>query len=173
MPMSTFKAARIDFRYLVKPPIAVNSFIESFAMTMGYVKVSFKVRPIHGFTTFHVIDAPVSYHLLIGRTWLHEYNIISSTQHQCMKGYLNGSDILIHATKNPFNCNELHFAEAAFFYEHENEADMTLVESRAKRLPTGEEIKTQEFKKRKKRGCREGAKKRKKAYSSMKMQSTT
>ena len=87
MPMSTFKVAKIDNRKLVRQPIAINGFTNCSTGTIGYVNVDFKVGPIHGSTKFHVIDAPASYHLLIGRKWLHDHNLIPSTLHQCIKGH--------------------------------------------------------------------------------------
>ena len=81
MPMSTFKAAKIDVRRLVKQPISINGFTDRPTDTIGYVNVDFKVGPIHSSTKFHVIEAPVSYHLLVGRKWLHDHNLIPSILH--------------------------------------------------------------------------------------------
>ena len=60
MPMSTFKAAKIDDRRLVKQPISINGFTDRPTDTIGYVNMDLKVGPIHNFTKFHVIEAPVS-----------------------------------------------------------------------------------------------------------------
>ena len=93
MPMSTFKAAKIDMRHLVKQPIAVNGFNDSSSNTIGYVNVNLKIGPIQGSTTFHVIDALVSYHLLIGRKWLYTHHLIPFTWHHCIKGHWKGKDV--------------------------------------------------------------------------------
>ena len=74
--------------------------------------------------------------------------------------------------KNPFSYDELYFPEAAFFYKHRNEGETFMVRSPRTLLPIQEEIWTQEFKKKRKRGYRGGAKKHKRAYGIMKMQHT-
>ena len=47
--------------------------------------------------TQYVLLAEVSYHVLLGRPWLHKHHFIPSTYHQCIKGRLNGRPMRIRA----------------------------------------------------------------------------
>ena len=68
-------------------------------------------------TRFHVINAEVSYHVLLGRSWLHKHHLIPSTYHQCIKGRLNGRLVRIPANRNLFSQGEVNFAETMFYDE--------------------------------------------------------
>ena len=70
-------------------------------------------------TRFHIINAKVSYHVLLGRPWLQKDHLIPSTYHQCIKGRLNGRPMRIPANRNPFSQGEVNFAETMFYNELE------------------------------------------------------
>ena len=70
-------------------------------------------------TKFHVINAKVSYHVLLGRPWLHKHRLIPSTYHQCIKVRLNRRPVRIPANRNPFSQGEVNFAEIMFYDELE------------------------------------------------------
>ena len=70
-------------------------------------------------TRFHVINAEVSYHLLLGCSWLHKHQLIPSTYHQCIKGRLNERPVRIPANHNPFSQGEVNFTETMFYNELE------------------------------------------------------
>ncbi|KAL0461133.1 UNVERIFIED_CONTAM: hypothetical protein Slati_0000900 [Sesamum latifolium] len=52
-------------------------------------------------TLFHIIDARTSYNLLLGRPWLHENGVVSSTLHQCFKYIKNGKIVKVDAEMKP------------------------------------------------------------------------
>ena len=87
--------------------------------TEGYVQLALRVGPIVALTRFHVINAKISYHVLLGRPWLHKHRLIPSTYHQCIKGRLNGRPVRIPTNCNPFSQGEVNFAETMFYYELE------------------------------------------------------
>ena len=70
-------------------------------------------------TRFHVINSELSYHVLLGRPWLHKHRLIPSTYHQCVKGRLNGRPVRIPANHNPFSQREVNFVETMFYDELE------------------------------------------------------
>ena len=70
-------------------------------------------------TRFHVINLEVSYHVLLGRLWLHKHRLIPSMYHQCVKGRLNGGPIRIPANHNPFSQGKVKFVETMFYNELE------------------------------------------------------
>jgi len=65
---------------------------------------------------FHVINARTSYKLLLGRSWLHEHGIVTSTLHQCLK-YYRGGERKINDSVKPLTRVEPHFAGARFLEE--------------------------------------------------------
>ena len=60
---------------------------------------------------FHVINAEVSYHVLLGRPWLHKHRLIPYMYHQCIKGRLNGRPVRIPTNRK----GEVNFAETMFY----------------------------------------------------------
>ena len=76
-----------------------------------------KVGLIASLTSFHVVKTEVSYHILLGRPWLHKYRLVPSTYYQCMKGRLNGKMIWIVANPSPFEQAEAHLVETIFYEE--------------------------------------------------------
>ncbi|KAH0735286.1 hypothetical protein KY285_010993 [Solanum tuberosum] len=63
----------------------------------------------------HVIDAKTSYNILLGRPWVHENRIVSSSYYQCLK-YLEGKiERKIVADDNPFTEVETYFTDAKFY----------------------------------------------------------
>ena len=85
------------------------------------MQLALRVGPIVALTRFHVINAKVSYHVLLGRSWLHKHRLIPSTYHQCIKGRLNGRLVRIPANRNPFNQGEVNFVETMFYDELEQD----------------------------------------------------
>ena len=81
--------------------------------------MALRVRPIVALTRFHVINTEVSYHVLLGRLWLHKHHLIPSTYHQCIKGRLNERPVRSPTNRNPFNQGEVNFAEIMFYDELE------------------------------------------------------
>ena len=70
-------------------------------------------------TKFHVINAEVSYHVLLGHPWLHKHRLIPSTSHQCIKGRLNRRPVRFPVNRNPFSQGGVNFAETMFYDELE------------------------------------------------------
>lgn len=66
---------------------------------------------------FHVIDAKISFELLLGRVWLHEIGVVPSTWHQCFKYSRGGEVKYVVAESKPFLEEESHFADAKFYME--------------------------------------------------------
>ena len=65
--------------------------------TAGHIQLWLKVGPIASLARFHVVRTEVSYHVLLGRPWLHKHRLVPSTYHQCVKRRLNGRMIRIAA----------------------------------------------------------------------------
>ena len=83
------------------------------------MQLALRVGPILALTRFHVINAKVSYHVLLGCPWLHKHRLITSTFHQCIKGRLNGRPVRLLANRNPFSQGEAKFTKTMFYGELE------------------------------------------------------
>ena len=83
--------------------------------TAGHIQLWLKVGPIASLARFHVIRTEVSYHVLLGRPWLHKHRLVPSTYHQCVKGRLNGKMIRVAANPSPFEQTEAHLVETMFY----------------------------------------------------------
>ena len=82
----------------------------------------------------------VPYHVLLGRPWLHNHQLISSTYHQCVKGGLNGKPIFIAANPTPFDQSESHFVEASLYDEITLAGEAPLSKPVGNPLPRWEDI---------------------------------
>jgi len=85
--------------------------------TTGHIQLWLKVGPIASLAHFHVVKIEVSYHILLGRLWLHKYRLVLSTYHQCVKGRLNSRMIQIAANLSPFEQAEADLVETMFYDE--------------------------------------------------------
>ena len=63
----------------------------------------------------HVIDAKTSYNILLGRPWVHENRIVSSSYYQCLKYLEGGIERKIVAYDDPFTEVETNFVDAKFY----------------------------------------------------------
>ena len=85
---------------------------------MGMVRVQMTIGELKSSTIFHVIDTRSSYNLLLGRPWIHENVVVSSTLHQCLKYYQEGVKVIQDDTK-PFTEAESHFKDAKFYMDED------------------------------------------------------
>ena len=76
-----------------------------------------RVRPIRAPTLMHVMKGSTSYHIILGRPWLKAYKAMASTYRQCVKDVWRNKQVVIEATRMPFDRVELHFAEVALYQE--------------------------------------------------------
>ena len=116
IPLSTLIATGISRRKIQGLPMEITGFWGGCKHTIGHIQLVLKVGPLVGLTRFHVLDSSMSYHVLLGRPWLHKHKLISSTYHQCVKGRLNGKPIRIPANATPFDQLEAHYLKTAFLW---------------------------------------------------------
>ena len=109
--------------------------------TIGHIQLVLKVGPLMGLTRFHVLNSFVSYHVLLGRPWLHKHKLISSTYHQCVKGRLNGKLIRIPTNPTPFDQSEARYLEAAFYDQLTISGEEAITKPLGTPLPSLDDIK--------------------------------
>ena len=79
--LSTLEAVGLTGRRILGAPMEIIGFGGSAESTKGYVQLALRVGPIVALTRFHVINLEVSYHVLLGHTWLHKHRLIPSIYH--------------------------------------------------------------------------------------------
>ena len=79
--LSTLQAAGILERKIQGCPMEVTGFGGSGEYTAGHIQLWLKVGPIASLALFHVVKNEVSYHVLLGRSWLHKHRLVPSIYH--------------------------------------------------------------------------------------------
>ena len=79
--LSTLEAVGLTGKKILGAPMKITGFGGSVESIEGYVQLALRVGPIVALTRFHVINFEVSYHVLLGRPWFHNYCLIPSTYH--------------------------------------------------------------------------------------------
>ena len=115
IPLSTLQAAGISERKIQGCLMEVTGFGGRGEYTAGHIQLWLKVGPIASLARFHVIRTEVSYHVLLGRPWLHKHRLVLSTYHQCMKERLNSRMICIATNPSPFEQAKAHLVETMFY----------------------------------------------------------
>ena len=102
IPLSTLQAIEIPKSKIQGCQMKVMGFGGRGEYTTGHIQLWLKVGPIASLAHFHVVKIEVSYHILLGRPWLHKHCLIPSAYHQYVKGRLNGRMIWIAANPSLF-----------------------------------------------------------------------
>ena len=121
-------------------PIEVTGFDGRGEYTVGHIQLWLKVGPIASLARFHVVKIEVSYHVLLGRPWLHKHQLVPSTYHQCVKGRLNGRMIRIAVNPSPFEQAEAHLVETMFYDLWAPSGESSVSKPRGTFVPKWEDI---------------------------------
>ena len=81
IPLSTLQATGISERKIQRFLMEVTGFGGRGEYTAGHIWLWLKVSPIASLAQFHVVKTKVSYHVLLGRPWLHKHRLVPSTYH--------------------------------------------------------------------------------------------
>ncbi|XP_012838511.1 PREDICTED: uncharacterized protein LOC105959033 [Erythranthe guttata] len=117
LPKSTMRQLGIATEDLSRSRLTIQGFNQEGQRAIGMVRLDLTIEELAASTLFHVIDARTSYHLLLGRPWLHENGIVPSTLHQCFKYLRNGEMMKVDANAKPFTEAGSHFADAKLYLE--------------------------------------------------------
>lgn len=109
------------------PPIEIKHFttkVWDFSgerqRTIRTLNLEITIEPIKAIELFHVTEADITCHIILGQSWLQKHGIVSSTDQQCIKFLHDGKEWRVAATKNPFTRAEKDLFPEAAFYEQEN-----------------------------------------------------
>lgn len=86
--------------------ITIKAYDDEERTSKGLVSLPIKVGPVERDVLFQVLDIPLSYNILLGRSWIHEMKVVLSTYHQCLKFPYNGAEVSIPTDTNVI-CNAL------------------------------------------------------------------
>ena len=140
IPLSTLQAAGISKRKIQGCPMEVTGFGGRGKYTAGHIQLWLKVGPIASLARFHVVRTEISYHVLLGRPWLHKHRLVPSTYHQCVKGRLNGGMIRIATNPSPFEQAETHPVETMFYDQWAPSGESSVSKPRGTFVPKWEDI---------------------------------
>jgi len=79
--LSTLQMAGISERKIQGCPMEVTGFDGRGEYTAGHIQLWLKVGPIASLARLHVVRTEVSYHVLLGRPWLHKHRLVPFTYH--------------------------------------------------------------------------------------------
>ena len=140
IPLSTLKAAGISERKIQGCLMEVIGFGRRGKYTAGHIQLWLKVGPIASLAHFHVVKIGLSYHVLLGRPWLHKHRLVPSIYHQCVKGRLNGRMIRIATNPSPFEQAEAHLVETMFYNQWAPSGESSVSKPRGTFVPKWEDI---------------------------------
>ncbi|KAJ1379934.1 Retrotransposon gag domain [Sesbania bispinosa] len=117
LPSYLFRMLNIPRHRLRTSYITLSMFHGEPMEAQGCVNVVLEVGPIRTVNTFQIVEGDPSYHLLLGRPWIHLHQCIPSTLHQCVKSNFRGREIEIQGVRVSFEATESHLIDAALFDE--------------------------------------------------------
>ena len=83
--LRTLRMLELDVVHLSTEKITIQGFNQNSQRALGSITLPMQVESLIADIKFHVLNADTSYKALLGRPWIHEKRIVTSTLHQCMK----------------------------------------------------------------------------------------
>ena len=85
LPLKTMRELGIPMDELFPSHLRIQGFNQEGKNAIGKIRLAMHMEDMKFNAFFHVIDAKTTYNMLLGRPWIHENGIISSTLYQCFK----------------------------------------------------------------------------------------
>ena len=115
LPLNTMKELGVPLDELSQSRLMIQGFNRDGQRALGKVRLELVIDGMESNALFHVIDAKTTYNMLLGRPWIHQNGVVSSTLHQCFKYCKNGEVKTVVADAKPFTVAEAHYADAKFY----------------------------------------------------------
>lgn len=115
LPLKTLRDVGLHPRQLSPSSLTIQGFNQAGEKVRGSITLKVEIGELNSEALFHVIDSDTSYNVLLGRPWLHEYEVIPSTLHQCFKFCKEGKVKSVNADPNPFYGEQVNYADAKFY----------------------------------------------------------
>ncbi|KAA0057697.1 uncharacterized protein E5676_scaffold970G00370 [Cucumis melo var. makuwa] len=134
LPKSTMNQLCISVEELSNSKLVIQGFNQEAQRAISTVRLEIVIGDLQASTIFyvidstifHVIDSRTTYKMLLGRPWIHENGIVTSTLHQCFKFYKQGIR-KVDADSRPFTKAESHF-NAKFYTKSEDVSEVISTE---------------------------------------------
>ncbi|KAA0061209.1 uncharacterized protein E5676_scaffold157G00320 [Cucumis melo var. makuwa] len=127
LPKSTMNQLGILVEELSNNKLVIQGFNQGAQWAIGTVRLEIVLGDLQASTIFHVIDSRTTYKMLLGRPWIHENGMVTSTLHQCFKFYKQGIR-KVDVDSKPFTKVESHFADAKFYTKNEDVSEFISTE---------------------------------------------
>jgi hypothetical protein len=111
LPLNTLERIGFTPSQLKSTSLTIHGFNSGGQGSLGSILLDIDIQGFLTQVNCHVIDAPTSYNLLLGRPWLHRYKVVPSTAHQCFKYCKDGIQRRVAADMKPFAVTETYFAQ--------------------------------------------------------------
>ena len=95
--------------------LMIQRFNRDGQRALGKFRLELVIDDMESNALFHVIDAKITYNMLLGRPWIHQNGAVSSTLYQCFKYYRNGEVETVVADAKPFTMAKAYYADAKFY----------------------------------------------------------
>nr|XP_011465143.1 PREDICTED: uncharacterized protein LOC101299390 [Fragaria vesca subsp. vesca] len=115
LPLKTLRMMGMSPKQLSPSLLTIQGYNQSGQRAMGTIALQMEIGELYSDALFHVIDAPTSFNVLLGRPWLHTYGIVPSTLHQCFKFRADGVVKKVLADVDPFKGEEVNYSDAKFY----------------------------------------------------------
>ncbi|XP_020082008.1 uncharacterized protein LOC109705667 [Ananas comosus] len=125
LTLRTLKSLALNVDHLSSEKIVIQGFNQHSQKALGSIILPIKFGALRTEAKFYVINADTSYKALMGRPWLHEYNVVPSTLHQCMKYIKDGEEFRVDGDIRPFGVHEVRYEDARYFAESEKDIKLS------------------------------------------------
>ncbi|XXG73111.1 hypothetical protein AAC387_Pa07g2080 [Persea americana] len=96
---------------------------------IGKIRIKFQLGSLVSEATLHVVKTRACSNILLGRRWLHDYVIVPSSLHQCLKYIDDGGKVYrVFTDEKPFKGNKVYFTDSAMYEEKKPGVKMSMVE---------------------------------------------
>jgi hypothetical protein len=113
LPVRSLTRAEFILDNLEPTEVVISGFNNQGTSALGSITVKIQMSTFSFKARFFVIEADTSYSALLGRPWIHKYQVVPSMLHQCLKFLDNkGMRHWIAANESPYTVHESHHADA-------------------------------------------------------------
>ncbi|XP_028549412.1 uncharacterized protein LOC114579342 [Dendrobium catenatum] len=134
--LKALRSLYLDVEHLGPDKMMVHCFNEKGQKTLGSFMLPLVFGELHMVAKFNVIDVDISFKALLGHPWLHEYGIVPSTLHQCMKYLEEGEEFRISGDIQPFTVHEATVYEDARYFMRKKQKSSSSLEAKASNSKT-------------------------------------
>jgi hypothetical protein len=120
LPIRSLTRAGFTLDDLEPTEVVICGFDNQGRSALGSITVKIQMSSFSFKVRFFVIEAKTSYSALLGRPWIHKYQVVPSTLHQCLK-FVDGSgeQHRVAGNTNPYTIQEAHHADAKYYFPSE------------------------------------------------------